>query len=442
MNLHALPADSPQRLDLHNEVHARPQARIRTPALVLYVAVFNEGIDRETELKHLQLLPGQQDLSLDLLQGNFLRIGFDDYSLKWERHNEFTRYSLVLPLSQDAVPGIRDSELLQLLPVPDGWLAGIPGQTIAAIQLFLLHGDLSRQEEILQLAQPWFGDHPIIASVMGRNNHSCVLTDLRVRPDGFERMLVISSADMAPTRAGRVSQRLLELETYRLMALRGLPVAKELAPMLAQCERDLATITSSLESKGAADHELLDALVALSAQVERAIARQTYRFAATRAYHAIVVQRTAELRESPFFGAQTLGEFLQRRLSPAMATVAATEQRLTSLSERVARASALLRTRVDIAAEDQNLELLEKLTRGQELQLHLQTTVEGLSIAAISYYVVSLMTHLISGIELLGVPINPEAANIVLIPVVLIAVWANNRRIHKKVLLADKHGDL
>ena len=85
-------------------------------------------------------------------------------------------------------------------------------------------------------------------------------------------------------------------------------------------------------------------------------------------------------------------------------------QRLASLSERVARTSALLRTRVDIATEMQNQQLLEKLTRGQDLQLKLQTTVEGLSIAAISYYVVSLLLYAAKALNAVGVPIQPEMA--------------------------------
>jgi uncharacterized membrane-anchored protein len=247
-------------------------------------------------------------------------------------------------------------------------------------------------------------------------------------------MLVIAPSSTTQTRAGRVSQRLLELETYRLMALRGLPVAKQLAPMLAQAEGELADITTRLENKSANDPELLDTLVSLSARVERATATHVYRFSATRAYQALVAQRIAELRESNISGTQMLGEFMQRRLSPAMATVAATAQRLASLSERVARASALLRTRVDIASELQNQQLLAKLTRGQELQLHLQTTVEGLSIAAISYYVVSLLLYVAKALKTVGVPLNPEMAVGGLIPLVLWGVWSTSRRIHKSVM--------
>jgi uncharacterized membrane-anchored protein len=268
---------------------------------------------------------------------------------------------------------------------------------------------------------------------MGNNSHSWAVTDYLLRPDGFERMLVIAPPDTTQTRAGRVSQRLLELETYRLMALRGLPVAKTLGPMLAQAEGALADITARLENKSDSDQDLLDTLVSLAARVERATAEHVYRFSATRAYDTLVGQRIAELREKAIPGTQTIGEFMQRRLSPAMATVAATAQRLTSLSERVSRTSALLRTRVDIATEVQNQQLLEKLTRGQELQLRLQSTVEGLSIAAISYYVVSLLLYGGKALKGAGVPINPEIAAGVLVPVVVWAVWRTTRRIHARL---------
>jgi uncharacterized membrane-anchored protein len=297
---------------------------------------------------------------------------------------------------------------------------------------------LNDAEGTVALAQSWFGEHPIVASVMGHNSHSWAATDFMLRPGGFERMLVIGPESTSQTRAGRVSQRLLELETYRLMALRGLPAAKELAPLLAQAEGELADITTRLENKSAADQDLLDTLVSLSARVERATATHVYRFSATRAYQALVAQRIVELREQTISGTQTIGEFMQRRLSPAMATVAATEQRLASLSERVARASALLRTRVDIVTESQNQQLLAKLTRGQEIQLHLQTTVEGLSIAAISYYVISLLLYGAKALKAGGVPLNPEAAAGALIPLVLWGVWSATRRIHKSVVELSK----
>ncbi|TNF62098.1 MAG: DUF3422 domain-containing protein [Burkholderiales bacterium] len=428
-----LPADDSLRVQLHNEVHARPTARIRLPALVVYVAVLNEGVSREQECEHLRRLPGQDALRPQDLHGHFLRLRLPGCTLKWERHTEFTRYLLVQPMPGDAGLGTRDPELLSHIVLPQDWLAGIPGRTLVAVKLAMLHDDLANPQASLAQARTWLGEHAVVASMMGNQAHSMVATDFMLRDSGFERMLVLAPPSTSETRAGRISQRLLEVETYRLMALRGLPVAKELAPFLAESERRLADITAQLENKTTTDEALLETLVSLAAGIERATAQYAYRFSATRAYDTLVGQRIAELREQPIPGTQTIGEFMQRRLSPAMATVAATAQRLASLSERVSRASSLLRTRVDIATEDQNRQLLEKLTKGQELQLRLQSTVEGLSIAAISYYVVSLILYLGKAGKAAGLPIHPELAAGALIPLVLWAVWRTTRKIHEKL---------
>jgi uncharacterized membrane-anchored protein len=432
-----LPADDSQRVLLHNEVHARPPARVRLPAMIVFVAVLNEGVSREQECEHLRRLPGMADLSVDRLQGNFLRMLFEAYTLKWERHTEFTRYSFVQDLPPGTGLGSQDPDLLAHLAAPSGWLRDIPGRTVAAIELVMLHAELPEQAPEAQAALMapalrWFGGQHVVASQLG-GGHSWAVTDFQLRPSGFERMLVIAPPGTTETRAGRISQRLLELETYRLMALRGLPVAKTLSPMLGEAEAQLATITAQLENTSASEQALLDQLVALAARVERATAESNYRFAATRAYDTLVAQRIGELREKPIPGTQTIGEFMQRRLSPAIATVAATAQRLASLSERVSRTSALLRTRVDIVTEAQNQQLLEKLTKGQELQLRLQSTVEGLSIAAISYYVISLLLYVGKGLKAAGVPLNAEIATGALIPLVLWSVWRTTKRIHDKL---------
>jgi len=449
-----LPPDDPQRAALHNEVHARPSARIRLPALIVYVAVLNEGISREMECAHLRQLPGQADLPLERLRDNFLRLRLDGFTVKWEHHTEFTRYSIVQTLPSQAGLGATEPDLLTELVLPASWLAQIPGRTVAAVQLVMLNAPLDDAPALMAQALTWFGGRTVVASLMGSSTlnvagsgtepanrhgyahpmgHSWALTQFRLQSDGFERMLVIAPEGTSQTRAGRIAARLLELETYRLMALRGLPVAKALGSMLAESEAALVRITAQLENKSASDQELLDTLVSLAAGVERATAENNYRFSATQAYHTLVAQRIAELREKAIPGTQTIGEFMQRRLSPAMATVVATGQRLASLSERVARTSDLLRTRVDIATEVQNQQLLEKLTHGQATQLRLQSTVEGLSIAAISYYVVSLLLYAGKALKATGLPINPEMAAGSLVPVVLWVVWRTTQRIHAKL---------
>ena len=424
-----IPPDAPQRSELHNEVHARPPALIRLPARVTYLALLNEGVSRADELAHLQALPGLQGLTTQDLQANFLRCklqGEVPGTLKWERHSEFTRFSIVQALSPDEVANAA------ALPVPATWLAAVPGQTLVAISLTLEVGTMDDPQAVLAQARRHFGPGGVVASLMG-GGHSCVVTDLRLLPSGFEHIVVMAPPDTSPTRAGRISQRLLEVETYRLMALRGLPVAKALGPLLAQAESSLVDITAQLEDTVVSDQALLARLSTLAATVERATASNGYRFSATQAYGEIVRQRLVELREKPIPGTQTLGEFMQRRLSPALATVESTAQRLAALSQRIERAGALLRTRVDIASEAHNQQLLAQLTRGQATQLRLQSTVEGLSIAAISYYVVSLVLYGAKAAKAAGIGWNPEFVAGASIPLVLWGVWRTVRRIHRRL---------
>ena len=429
-----LPPDDPQRVLLHNVVHTRQSQRIHLPALVVYIAVISNDITLEQECEHLRRLPGQEGIMIDDLQHNFLRLRLQGYTLRWERHTEFTSYSLVQQLPESAQLGATDPDLLSSLVLPNGWLAGIPGRTFAAIKLVMVQGNLKSPEEMLLSARNWFGERPIVASLVGRNSRSLVVTDFMLRDSGFERMLVIAPPKISVTRAGRIAQRLLEIKTYRIMALRGLPVAKKLDSELANSEQQLASITDQLKNKITSEQELLDRLVALAVHMERITIEHMYRFTATRAYDKMITQRINELKEKAIPGTQIIGEFMWHRLSPAIAKVEDTAQRMGSLSERISHTSALLRTQVNILTEAQNQQLLEKLTRGQELQLRLQRTVEGLSIAAISYYVVSLILYLTKAGKAAGLLVHPELVTGVMIPLVLLVVWRITRRIQNKFL--------
>lgn len=431
-----LPDQYPDRRRLHDEIHARPVGQAPHPVVVFCVAVLNAGVTRQQELAHLAELNAGADA--EGATGNFARVRLATGDIKWERHTEFTRYTMVLPLpTGDAGNRSAVVWLAQVRAAQEkfaDWFSRIPGQTIAAVEVTVLESTDDVQVQGTALGQIWFGESTLLISELGTQGHSLVLTDFRVQEDGVERMLVLTPASTSPARVGRTAHRLIEMEIYRLMALKGLPVAKSLSVQLSEAENALATIAREVESSTSQDHELLHDLAALAATIERANADHNYRFSATAAYHDIVLQRIKELREAPVPGIQTVGEFIERRLGPAMATVAATAKRLDSLSERVSRVSDLLRTRVNIMTEQQNQQLLEKLTRGQALQLKLQQTVEGLSIAAISYYVVSLVYYLAKAGKTAGwLPVSPDVvAGVAIVPTVF-AVWQVVRRIHRSI---------
>jgi uncharacterized membrane-anchored protein len=228
-------------------------------------------------------------------------------------------------------------------------------------------------------------------------------------------------------RTGRIVQRLFEIETYKAMAMLGFAAVRELGPRMGALDAELTTLMSNMQTDGSDAEAQLHHLLRISADLEAMQANASFRFGATGAYEAIVSQRIQALRELPFEGRQTLTEFMMRRFDPAMRTVKSSQGRLESMSDRAIRASQLLRTRVDVARSDQNQKLLESMDRRADLQLRLQQTVEGLSVVAISYYAVSLVSYLLYPLtDVTGVSKGVLTAGVTL-PVVALVWWMVRR---------------
>jgi uncharacterized membrane-anchored protein len=169
-------------------------------------------------------------------------------------------------------------------------------------------------------------------------------------------------------------------------------------------------------------------------EIQTLSARVRYRLSAAEAYYALVNSRIKELNEERVTGYQTIGEFLQRRLSPAMRTCENVNQRLEDLAKRTARAVDLLRTRLNLNLEHQNHALLEAMDQRARIQIRLQETVEGLSIAAITYYIVGLIGYLAKSSQMLNAGIKPELiVSFCVVPVALL-VYFGVRRIKRRIL--------
>jgi uncharacterized membrane-anchored protein len=266
--------------------------------------------------------------------------------------------------------------------VPEDWLADFTGQVLVAIDVTFEPAGAAERTPAEMSA--YFDGHKVLGSHVA-GGCARVWTDFQLQSGGASRLLVKDSG-LTPGQAGRLVQRLLEIETYRMMALLALPVAREVGGRLADMEMALAQAAEAAKAvKGVGEErELLGQLTTLSADVEAISSRTSYRFGAAQAYQEIVHRRIEALRESRIEGLQTIGDFMERRLLPAMRTCSSVHQRQEAIAERISRATALLRTRVDLAVEEQNRDLLASMDRRAKLQLRLQQMVEGLSTAAIT----------------------------------------------------------
>ena len=418
-----LPGIHPQRVLLNDEVHARPPEPMASPARLSYLALLCGAEEREASFQAVCALartcgvappePGDSHFSADLFA----------FRIKWERHTEFVRFTFF-------VAGVTEDLFARtaLAAVPEAWVRGLPGQVMMAAHLVLLPGG----EDAMAVGERLFPREALVGALMA-DRSGAAFTDFRIYPDGFSR-IVLQDRGMTPWQAGRVAQRLLEIDTYRMMALLALPVAQALGPVIARCEQELARITAAMVTAAEADEPvLLDRLTRLAAEIDSRQADNLYRFSAAVAYDDIVQRRIAELREERIAGLQTLQEFTERRMQPAMNTCRSVAARQEELSRRVARATQLLATRVGVTRERRSQGLLAAMNRRVKQQLQLQSTVEGLSIAAVTYYVVGLIGHGAEGLNAAGVRVEPAVAMGVSIPIVAVLIALALRRVRRAV---------
>lgn len=427
-----LPASHPRRVELNDEVHARPYQALQAPQRASHLAMLAQPTEREREYAHVADLCRRHGCQPPPSAASYYVADCGAFRLRWERHGEFSSYTVFVdgagaePFAQPAADAL-----------PAQWLAALPGSLIVAAHVALLPGG-EGPADIDAISRHFSGN--TLAGAQVADGAAAAFADFRIHPDGFSRFLLLDRG-MGRRRAGRVLQRLLEIETYRMFALLAFPLAREVGARLAAAERDLAGITELMVTQGAADEPgLLDRLTRLAAAVESAVAASSYRFGAARAYYGLVEQRIGELREQRIPGIQTIDEFMQRRLAPAMSTCESVARRQGELSERVARASDLLRTRVDIVREMQNQELLASMNRRARLQLRLQETVEGLSVAAITYYLVGLVGYAAKALKSAGLAVDPDIAVGVSIPLVALLAAFGIRYVRRTVTKESRRG--
>jgi len=419
------PGDPEQRQALAEELHARPAVPVIAPAVVSCLALFE--VDPVVVYERVEELTRLYAVSLPERGADHVIIDLPDGRLKWERHGEFTSLVFVRFLpgatleSLDTFPSAFDG-------IPEPWLAQLPGRVIAASDIAVVASKKRLRDDDLRAATRWFVTSALAASRV-LDGVAWVFTDFKLKEKGRSRVLVVDNG-LGEAQTARIVQRMVEIEMYRMMGLLAYPIARALVSDLNRIEKELAATTESMAGPDEPEVEVraLDHLTKLAAQVERSIAASMFRFSAGQAYYAIVRARVAELREERVRDMRTLQGFLARRMTPAMDTVEAAARRQEALSTRISRASALLRTRVDLVREEQNQALLAAMDQRGKLQLRLQQAVERLSVAAITYYVVALVAYALKPLHLSW--LTPEQGAALSIPFAAYAVWRVLQRSH------------
>lgn len=401
----------PARHAILSEAHSRPFFRLEAPARVLALA-FLRGSDSAEEIRaRLDAFARAHGAAPAPEGARHHRMMLPQGLFRWEEHTEFTTYVFMLT-GEAARFEITAGEVLRSLSLPEQ-----PGPHMVSVDMCFLTGKAGEKTPLP------FQSGVVSASVL-EEGRAEVSSDFVPDENGFVRFLIINRG-LTERRLGALARDIMEVEVYRNLALLGLPEAQRISPVLRSVEKGLADLMGDLvhqKSLGESD-VLLARLTDMTARVEAEIARTKFRFGATRAYGAILNDRLLAFGVPASQDAPTISAFLERRNAPALRTCETMEGNLMDLAARLTRASNMLRTRIDVELAKQNNDLLSAMGERTALQLRLQQTVEGLSVAAISYYVVGLVGYLLKGAkEAHWLPLPLDLAVALCVPLVVLAM--------------------
>jgi uncharacterized membrane-anchored protein len=408
--------DHELRLALAGEAHTRPTVPVSAPALVLHEARLHADggaasrVFAETAAVALGLGPLGPN-------ADHLLATTPECVWKWERHGEFSTWTIVQRGRFDPVAPVQAPALL----------ADAPGLRFVAAAVFV-SAEEPQAADLERFLGVETAQNEHVGSLLS-GGRAGVWTNFRIAEDGWTRFHFMQR-DMNQFRTGRAIRRVLEIEVYRMAALFALPIAKQAQREIDGLDRRVGNAIADTEKSEA---ETLDELVDAAREIERIAQNTAFRFGAASAYRRIVDQRLREFREERIEGLQRISSFLERRFAPAMDTCATTQARLNTLADRVERTASLIRTRVDLAMAAQNQLQLASMNENAKAQLRLQRAVEGFSVAAIAYYAYSLAATVTTPLNHWAGLASSDVHKMVLALVTIAVVWLTLKHLRKKL---------
>jgi uncharacterized membrane-anchored protein len=258
-----------QYRELHAELLARPFPVVSGHVMVAHRAILftaDEAADHRAAIAALAVRAGviaapeeQRFQRLDLGSSVELRI---------ERHTEFTAFTVFAP--QTGAP-FADSAFDF---VPAGWIETVPGRILAAVEIASEQvavedaGTAKTMDRVLE----HFAQERLVGGWVVERVAS-VWSHFGIDERGATRFLVqVHRLNLG--RYGRLLQRLVEIETYRLAAMLSLPLARDLLPQVETLEaQHLALVERIGVMDAGAERALLSDLTNLSLSTERLQAR-------------------------------------------------------------------------------------------------------------------------------------------------------------------------
>ena len=228
----------PDRFRLTEELHARPfESSVAPIDAFLFAKHTGEGAT-DAEFEHLKRFCQQHQLSPPAADCRHYRCQVLGQTVRWERHGEFTLFTLY---SHAAGTIPFQSEPSQFFT---DWVSTTEGTLLVATKLCVrTTADYANIDE--QCSAFFAKQSTVTANIASQEAQ--VWTDLKIDDCGYNRILLLNRKLM-PSKMGRVMHRLLDISTYRNMALLALPEAQKAARDIAKIDSNLTQLLNQLNA--------------------------------------------------------------------------------------------------------------------------------------------------------------------------------------------------
>jgi uncharacterized membrane-anchored protein len=418
-----------ERVALTNEWHARPNVSLAAPFRCTHTVSLRHGQSPEQCRQEVADFCSEHGQSQPAAGSRYHLIEVGSCLIKWESHTEATSHTVLVPgngqppFSESAIDFLAQEKRQNLI---ERMFVGVQVEVVNTVE--------EDDPQGYGRAQSLLGASAIYGGWMA-GGLAAVWSSFRLDSRGFVR-LVIVDLGISEERLARLLQRLLDMETYRMLAMKALPAARDVMSALQELEPQLDAVMRSLATHNdeEAKAQALSQITGIAARVEQLASSHASRFAGARAYASIVERRADEVSEEVLVNHQRYTSFLLRALQPAMRTCDAAERRTHELAQRVSRAANLLRTMVDMEQSRQSRGILESMAEQGKLQLRLQQAVEGFSIFAISYYAVGMVKYMFDAAGVAGLGVSSKLLTGIAAPLIFAVVWLSVRAVRRRLV--------
>ena len=413
---------------LRNEIHARSFPVCKSPAVILSQSFLLQSKgERQSHKLNIESISKLAGAKLIFRDASRCVVRIAEVEVRIDLYREYVTYTQIHNNAKLYGFNLERIEISNPLESTE-----FCGHLLSAVKVIVAEPQTSTisKSELNSI----FQDSQIISSCVA---HGAANVWSNFCQDNQSRItILVEDISMGPRRTGRLVQRLIDIENYRMLALLSLPLAKLTLKRVNHLDRRLSELVASMKQDSGIQEEqtVLKQIFRLTARHEKIRTTTKKRFESARFYQAQLEERFVELDDTQVKGYQTLSSFYRRRMKPAINTCLLAENALSNFSSHLQRVTELLRTKISVNLEQQNSTILENLATQARRQFRLQHMVEGLSIIAISYYAVSLLAYWVKSFSKAGYFDKPELLISLLIPLVFISVWKATSKIKKQVM--------